>query len=195
MINVVIGTMKSSKTAVLINFFDTFQEVGMDSVVFYPSCCEKKEDYVVSRDNNKQAKAVKVFDISDMYHYVKNKRVVFIDEFQFITNSEHLDEFMNFLEYCDKNDKIVYLHGLNLDYTGTAFDIVQRVIPYADNVIIKHAKCECCGEDANRCVRYIDGILDDGLDSDILLMEDENIVYKSVCKKCYRKITNKPVIK
>ena len=42
MINVVIGTMKSSKTAVLINFFDTFQEVGMDSVVVEVTGSEDK---------------------------------------------------------------------------------------------------------------------------------------------------------
>ena len=70
MISLFVGTMKSSKTSTLIDMADYISEEKC--IIFYPACCEKKSGYVVSRDKGKHAKAVKVYDINDLYNYVEN---------------------------------------------------------------------------------------------------------------------------
>lgn len=194
MIEAIIGTMKSEKTSTLI---DTVNELQNKKVkVFYPSHCNKMDGYVYSRKDNKKLKGIKVFNISDLYNNINNVDTIFIDEVQFIVSSNNVDEFMNFIEYCDTKNIDVYLVGLQLDYMNNSFDIIQRILPYTDKVTILTAKCEICGsDDAVRCIRYNGDELDCDPNSSLILLESDKIVYKSVCKKCYRKITSLPAIK
>lgn len=194
MIEAIIGTMKSEKTSTLI---DRVNEIKNKEVkVFYPSHCNKVDGYVYSRKDNKKLKGIKIFNISDLYNNINNTDVIFIDEVQFIVSSNNIDEFMNFIEYCDTKNIDVYLVGLQLDYMNNSFDIIQRVLPYTDKVTILTAKCEICGSDnAVRCVRYNGDALDCDPNSSLILLESDKVVYKSVCKDCYRKITSLPAIK
>lgn len=192
MLHLVVGTMKASKSSTLIDYTDLVKPKKY--VIFYPSCCDKKDGYVVSRDN-KEAKAIKIFEIKDMYNYVEGVDVIFIDEYTFFCNSSQVNEFMNFLEYCDQKDKQIYCFGLALDYMSQPFDITQRLLPYADTLVVLTARCEICGATATRCIRYVNGKLDNDPNSDTLLMEGSDVEYKSVCKKCYREITGLKAIK
>lgn len=193
MLHLVIGTMKASKSATLIDFVNDIENINYK--IFFPACCNKKDGYVVSRDNDKKVKAIKVFEVNDMYNHLKNIKIVFIDEFQFIANSEEIDEFMQFLEYCDKNNIDVYCFGLSLDYMSLPFDVTQRVLPYAQEIHVLNAYCDECGKPAYRCLRYVDGEIDINPNSDTLLMENADVEYKSVCNDCYRKITGLNAIK
>ena len=193
MLHLVIGTMKASKSATLIDFVNDIENINYK--IFFPACCNKKDGYVVSRDNDKKVKAIKVFEVNDMYNHLKNIKMVFIDEFQFIANSEEIDEFMQFLEYCDKNNIDVYCFGLSLDYMSLPFDVTQRVLPYAQEIHVLNAYCDECGKPAYRCLRYVDGEIDINPNSDTLLMENADVEYKSVCNDCYRKITGLNAIK
>ena len=195
MLHCIVGTMKSSKSSHLIDYTEVIKPKKF--IIFYPSCCEKKPDYVISRDNDKQAKAIKIFEIQDMYQHIQNIDVIFIDEFQFLTGSSNIDDFMEFIEFCDKNKKEVYLFGLALDYKANAFDITSRVLPYADTIMVLHANCDICGAEnkATRCIRYKNGELDLDLDAEILAMESDTMEYKSVCTECFRNLTQNPAIK
>lgn len=193
MISLFVGTMKSSKTSTLIDMADYMSEEKC--IIFYPACCEKKSGYVVSRDKGKHAKAVKVYDINDLYNYVENYEHILIDEIQFLVNQNELDNLMDFLEMCDKKNKKVYLFGLPLDYMNRPFDITQRIMPYADSITFGVSVCEKCGSVATRCVRYINGELDLGENYDTLVMENADVCYQSLCKKCYRELTGLNAIK
>lgn len=194
MIEAIVGTMKSEKTSTLIDKVKTFENKNIK--VFYPSCCNKLDGYVCSRKDNKKIKGIKVFNISDLYNNLNNTDVIFIDEVQFIISTSGINDFMSFLEYCDSNNIDVYLVGLQVDYLSNSFEIIQRVLPYCDKVTVLTAKCEICGkENATRCVRYNNDILDCDPSSSLILIESEKVVYKSVCKECYRKLTSSPAIK
>ena len=195
MITATIGTMKSEKTFKLIKLTEFLDIQHKKYVVFHPACCAKDEDGVVTRRGSQKAKAIKVFEIQDMYNYLKEVKACLIDEFTFLCSENHIDDFMEFLEYCDINGIDVYLFGLSLDYMSNSLDIAQRVLPYCDYIDTVSARCEECGDTAKRCVRYINGELDNDPNSSLLIMEDKNVVYKSVCKKCYRELTDLPAIK
>lgn len=195
MITAIVGTMKSAKTNRLVDLTGIIKELHKKYVIYYPACCEKKENYVISREDNKQAKAIKIFSVKDMYNYVDEVDYILIDEAQFICTSAELDDFMSFLEYCDIKNKTVYLYMLNVDYISNSFDITQRVLPYCDDIDVMHANCEICGKLADRCIRYVDNVLDNDPNSSLILMEGCNTQYKSICKECYRKITGLNAIK
>lgn len=195
MITATIGTMKSEKTFKLIKTTEFLNKLNKKYIVFHPACCAKDEEGVITRRGLQKAKAVKVFEIQDMYNYLKDIDVCLIDEFTFLCGGNNIDDFMEFLEYCDVNGIDVNLFGICLDYMSNSLDIAQRVLPYCDYIDTVSAKCEECGDIAKRCVRYINGELDNDPNSSLLIMEDKNVVYKSVCKECYRKLTGLPAIK
>jgi thymidine kinase len=197
MITLFVGPMKSNKTSTLIDVADcaSNSKSNRRCIIFYPACCEKKSGYVISRDKGKRAKAVKVYDVNDLYNYIQDYDYIFIDEIQFLVSQNELDNLMDFLEMCDKNNKEVYLFGLPLDYVNKPFDVIQRVMPYVDSVVYSTSICEECGSKATRCVRYINGELDLGDSYETLIMEGHDVYYKSLCRKCYREITGLNAIK
>lgn len=193
MLHVITGSMRSGKSARLVDYTAFINDKNYK--IFYPASLNKSEGYVISREGNKKAKAIKIFDINDLYNHIEDLEVVLIDEFQFLCSAKDIDDFMKFLEYCDTKNIDIYLFGLQLDYLSNSFDITQRVLPYADSIVMLTAICDYCGEPATRCLRVVDGKIDASPDSDTLVMESENVEYKSVCKKCYRNLTGLSAIK
>ena len=125
-----------------------FQYSSSDDYMFWgPGPCY----YILGLDN-KKIKAVKIFEVKDLYNYIDGLDTILIDEYQFICASNEIDNFMDFLEYCDVKNIDVYLFGLQLDYMCRSFDVTQRVLPYADSVIVLSARCDYCGEKASRCL-------------------------------------------
>ena len=79
---------------------------------------------------------------------------------------------------------------------NNSFEIIQRILPYCDKITVLTARCEICGkENATRCVRYNNDVLDCDPSSSLILIESEKVIYKSVCKECYRNLTSSPAIK
>lgn len=195
-IKAVIGAMKADKSKSLIEQAQLLQEIGITPKIFYPSFCNKYEGHVFSRSGNKKIRAIKVYEVADLFGNISDDtKWVLIDEFQFICSRVETQDFVNFLEFCDKKGINVMLYGLAFDYMSNVFDVTQAVLPFCDKIEVKTAICECCGNDANRCVRYVNGQLDCDINSDLLVMEGEDVVYKSVCKDCYRKLTGFSAIK
>ena len=193
MIHVIMGSMRAGKSASLIDYTEFLKDKKYK--IFFPASCNKEDGYVVSREDNKKAKAVKIFEIKDFYNYIDGLDTILIDEVQFLCNSYQIDELMKFLEYCDKKGIDVYCFGLQVDYLSRAFDVTQRLLPYADSVIVLNAVCDYCGKKASRCLRMIDVIIYSSEDSDLIIMEGLDVEYKSVCRNCYRELTGLSAIK
>lgn len=195
MLKLIVGQMKSGKSSRLIDYVDEFREQGVKFKVFYPASCNKVDGYVYSRDNDRSTKAIKVYNVDDLYNNIDDAQVLLLDEYTFYVSDSQVNEFINFIEHCDKNGINVYLFGLQLDYMSRGFDLAHRILPYADEVIVANARCEFCGGVASRQIRFIDGKLDTDEEADTLQMESSDIVYKACCRKCYRELTGKPAIR
>lgn len=193
MLHIIMGSMRAGKSASLIDYTEFLKDKKYK--IFFPASCNKEDGYVVSREDNKKAKAIKIFEISDLYNHVNGLDTVLIDEVQFLCGSYQIDELMKFLEYCDKKCIDVYCFGLQVDYLSRAFDVTQRLLPYADSVVVLTAKCDYCGNKASRCLRIVEGNIDSSEDSDLIVMEGLNVEYKSVCRDCYRELTGLSAIK
>lgn len=195
MIKAIIGPMFGEKSSRLIDIANELEKEGKKFKVFFPASCNKKEGFIYSRKDNKKIKAIKVFNISDLFNNINGEDVVLIDEFTFLCTSNHIDSFMDFLEELDKRNTDVILSGLQFDYLGNSFDLTREVLPFCDEIVITQATCEICGSPASRQVRKINGELDIYDNTPTLLMEDKNIVYMPVCRSCFRNLTGLSAIK
>lgn len=195
MIKAIIGPMFGSKSSRLIDIALDLEKEGKKFKVFFPASCNKLDGYIYSRENDKKIKAIKVFDISDLYNNVNDCKIILLDEFTFMCTSQYIDEFMNFLDVMDERNIDVILAGLQLDYMGKSFDLTERVLPYCDEIVTTSAICEHCGKPASRQIRKIDGVIDTMENTPTLIMENENVVYIPLCRSCFRKLTGLTAIK
>lgn len=194
MINAIIGSMRAGKTKALIDNISLLEDKVYK--VFYPASCNKSEGFVYTRDGDRTLKATKIFEVKDLYNYVDKLDCVIIDEFTFLCNEHEIEYFMQFLEHCDTHNIDVYLFGITTDYLSRSFELARHVLPYCDNISVLKSRCDECGSnEGTRCVRFINGEMDASYDSDLIVMEGEQVEYKSVCKKCFRKLTGLKAIK
>lgn len=195
MIKAIVGPMFGEKSSRLIDIANNLEKEGKKFKVFFPASCNKKEGYIYSRKDNKKIKAIKVFNIDDLFNNITDEEVILIDEFTFLCSHKYIDLFMSFLEQMDRMGKDVILSGLQLDYLGNSFDLTREILPYCDEIVMTSAVCEICGAPATRQVRKVNGVLDVSDDSPTLLMEDNDIVYMPVCRSCFREVTGLSAIK
>lgn len=189
MIKLIVGNVNSDKSSLLQEYYQEISKtLNEEPIVYYPAECTNN-DY-------KTLNSAKVFNITDLYNKLKDKKIIFIDKVQFITSRQYIDDFMNFIEYCDTKNIDIFMFGLFLDYLGEPFEIVTKIIPFVDEIITKNGKCDICGNNiANMSLRYIYGVPDTNQISDTFLLESNDITYKSVCRNCFRNITGLKAIK
>ena len=82
----------------------------------------------------------KLYDIKDTSNY-KNCNVIFIEEGQFF---EDLLDFC--LEAADKDNKIVYVAGLDGDFQRKEFGQMCQLVPHAEEITKLKALCSLCGD-------------------------------------------------
>lgn len=75
-----------------------------------------------------------------------NPAVVGIDEVQFLGGS--VDSIISSINKLLEKDITVVVAGLDMDFSGTPFEVVKELMPIADYLYKHHAVCVRCGTDA-----------------------------------------------
>lgn len=169
---VITGPMKCGKTRQLIELYNHYKAIYNCSM-FKPELDNRfAEHEVVDRDKNK----IPCNNIKEL-HQLKEYELIcdlyFIDEFQFLNGN--ID---TILTMVDKGKKFI-ISGLNLTSDKKPFGLMPHILSCADEVIIKTANCDICGEPAKYTYCGTEK-------QDDILVGDEQ--YKSVCKKCYKEL-------
>lgn len=169
---VITGPMKCGKTGQLIELYNHYKTI-CNCAVFKPEIDNRfAENEVVDRNGNRIPcnNFKKLYEL-ERYTFVYD--IFFIDEFQFISGDINI-----ILNMVDKGKKFI-ISGLNLTSDRTPFGLMPHILSCADEVIIKTANCDICGEPA----RYT--YCDTEKQDDILVGDRQ---YKSVCRKCYKEL-------
>lgn len=87
-----------------------------------------------------------------LYALVENSEVVAFDEAQFFG-----EWIVSFVRELKQKGKKVYLGGLDTDYLAEPFGYMGSLCCIADEVMKLQAVCVCCGNDATRTQRLING--------------------------------------
>lgn len=172
------GSMFSGKTSSLEKDVKRFKIAGYKTIAFKPSVDTRYSNSEIVSHDMTSMEAILVKDIDDIVDYCKKilPDVIAIDELQFLEgNIEDILYAIN--GFLDK-DITVVLAGLDMDYTGQAFEIVKELMPVSDYLYKHHAVCVRCGTDgwvSNRKTK----------DKERIIIGDTR-EYEPLCRRCYR---------
>ncbi len=171
------GSMFSGKTSSLEKDVNRFKIAGYKTIAFKPSVDTRYTKSKITTHDLTSLECVLVNDIEEIVEFCKDfmPDVIAIDEVQFLQgDAKAIVDYINcFLE----KDITVILAGLDLDFTGQAFEIVKELMPIADYLHKHHAVCVKCGTD--------------GWVSHRKTKDTERVVigaskeYEPLCRRCY----------
>ena len=183
------STMNAGKSTSLLQSNHNYLESNLKTILFLPKeISDKADSNIVSRIGLK-AKAISIDNEFKFYEYVKNieyKNIncIFVDEAQFLTKEQVRD----LSKISDKLDIPVMCYGIRTDFQGELFNGSSELLAIADNLNELKTICSECDKKATMVVR-----LDENGD---VILEGEKIlvggneIYKTVCRKHFRELTN-----
>jgi len=183
------STMNAGKSTSLLQSNHNYLESNLKTLLFLPKeISDKADSNIVSRIGLK-AKAISIDNEFKFYEYVKNieyKNIncIFVDEAQFLTK----EQVRNLSKISDKLDIPVMCYGIRTDFQGELFNGSSELLAIADNLNELKTICSECDKKATMVVR-LDQNGDVILEGEKILVGG-NEIYKTVCRKHFRELTN-----
>ena len=184
------GTMGSGKTIDLLKVAYNYEERGKKCILIVPSTDTRYGIGKVTTRIGLQRDALVCYPDTNVFELVNslNEKVdcVIVDECNFLTKNQviQLSDVVDFL------DIPVICYGLRTDFRCELFEGSLELMAIADKVEEIKTICEC-GKKAVINMRYKDGqVITYGNKIEI----GGNDMYKSVCRKCYKKYINEKSI-
>jgi len=176
------GAMNCGKTTLLLQTAYNYEERGMKVLLLKPNIDTKGANTVISRLGVKRKVdyILKKEDVISKYLNKKNlPSAIIVDEAQFLTTKQVEELYIISKEL----DIPVLTYGLRNDFLMNTFEGSARLLSLADT--IEELKTICrCGKKATQNMRLLNGKPIFEGDS-ILIDGTTDIVYESVCGKCY----------
>lgn len=178
-IEVICGPMFAGKTEELIRRVRRMDFAKKNYIIFKPSIDDRYSINEVVSHNKRKVNAVNVTGVENIKEYIKDElEAVVIDEVQFF--EEAVVEFAQ--ELADAGYRVICA-GLDSDFRGIPFKNMANLLAMAESVTKLTAICPCCGSDATRTQRIINGTPAYFDDPIILVGEKES--YEPRCRRCH----------
>jgi thymidine kinase len=183
------STMNAGKSTALLQSNHNYLESNLKTTLFIPKeIADKTEGKIISRigleaDAIITDKNYKFFDEVEKKDY-KNISCIFVDEVQFLTKNQIRD----LSKIADELNIPVMCYGIRTDFQGKLFDGSMELLAIADNLKELKTICSECDKKATMVVRLNE-------DGEVLLEGEKiviggNEIYKTLCRKHFRKLTN-----
>ena len=171
--------MNAGKSLDLLSRNHNFNELGLTTIVVVPDCVNS---HVVKSRVGIKTQAIPFSMLKECINGVKIDCVL-VDEAQFLTKEE-----VEYLSYITLQGIQVICYGLRTTFKGELFEGSKWLLALAD--VIEEIPTLChCGNKARMNIRLIDGKLDKNGDT-VMLREESNVSYVSVCRECHYKYYN-----
>ena len=183
------STMNAGKSTALLQSNHNYFESNLKTLLFIPNAIgEKSKGKIVSRIGleanatifNSQydfINEIKKLDFSDI-------SCIFVDEAQFLTSQQVHD----LSEIADEFNIPVMCYGIRTDFQGKLFEGSSELLALADNLNELKTICSECDKKATMVMR-LDSEGNVVLEGKKILVGG-NDIYKTVCRKHFRKLTN-----
>lgn len=185
------GTMAAGKSAKLIQDWYNFTQKGTDVWVIKPTIDRTTEPKITSRIGlecpAQPMKEIRWKDIITKREFYY--KIVMVDEVQFFKPKD-ID---SLVKMADTYDHLVFCYGLMTDINEKLFPASKHLVEVGAKLHELPASCQMigCNNLANHHLRYHkSGYLITGGKS-VEVDDGRNIVYKSVCRRCYDAELNK----
>lgn len=171
------GSMFSGKTSSLEKDIKRFNIAGYKTIAFKPSVDSRYKKYEIVTHDLTSMDCILVKDIDELMEYVNELKpnVIGIDEVQFLQGP--IDKIILGINELLNKDITVVVAGLDMDFTGTPFEVVKELMPIADYLYKHHAVCTKCGNDA-----WVSHRKSKAQERIIIGATDE---YEPLCRNCY----------
>ena len=180
------GAMGSGKTIDLLKVAYNYKERGQKVIIFTAKIDNRYEVGKITTRIGIQADALTFDNETNFYRQIKQLEekpdCILIDESQFLNRKQvlQLSDVVDFL------DIPVICYGLRADFQMKFFTGSGPLMEMADKIEEIKTICEC-GKKATINMRMINGI-PTTTGSQVLIGGNDS--YKSVCRKCYKKLTH-----
>lgn len=187
--DLILGTMKSSKSAQLIMKGYQLDEQGKRVLTFKPETDSRDGEFVTSRalPLKRQAILIPKEDSGQLVYHAFDAfepSVILLDEVQFFT----VKQIEAFADVSANNDVDIYAYGLMMSYNGQMFESVKRAIECGFNINALQSPCDRCENDSTHHLLFLNNELQ--TTGEAINVEDfanKEQRYESVCFKCYTK--------
>lgn len=171
-IEVICGSMFSGKTEELIRRLNRAKIARQKVEIFKPSVDKRYSDTEVVSHNENAIRSTPVNFAGDILLLSGDCDVVGIDEAQFFDT-----EIVTVAQKLARQGKRVILAGLDMDFEGSPFEPMPKLMAVAEYVTKVHAICMKCGDLAAFSFRLSD--------SKQQVMLGEKDAYEARCRKCF----------
>ena len=183
------STMNAGKSTALLQSNHNYKESNLKTILFLPKdIAVKSNNKIVSRIGL-EADAISINKDFNFFKYIKDNNhddisCVFVDEVQFLEKNQ----IQQLSKVADELNIPVMCYGIRTDFQGKLFDGSSELLAIADNLNELKTICSECDKKATMVVR---------LDSEgkVILKGQKvlvggNDIYKTVCRKHFRELTN-----
>lgn len=180
------GAMGSGKTIDLLKVAYNYKERGQKVIIFTAKIDNRYEVGKITTRIGIQADALIFDNETNFYRQIKQLEekpdCILIDESQFLNRKQvlQLSDVVDFL------DIPIICYGLRSDFQMKFFTGSGPLMEMADKIEEIKTICEC-GKKATINMRMINGV-PTTTGSQVLIGGNDS--YKSVCRKCYKKLTH-----
>lgn len=175
-LELIIGPMFSGKTSRLIEIYKQYTFCNIPVIVINHSLDDRYDQQLLSSHDKIMIPCIKVSQLSDINNsyseQLNNSNIIIINEGQFF------DDLYTWVESMLKQNKKIYICGLDGDFERKKFGKILDLIPLCDKVTKLTSLCNICknGTPGIFSMRITD-------DKTQTLIGYDN--YIPVCRKCY----------
>tara|TARA_B100000927_G_C16474482_1_gene472838 strand:+ start:3115 stop:3651 length:537 start_codon:yes stop_codon:yes gene_type:complete len=171
-LEIILGPMFSGKTTALIEKYDEIIKKGHEVCVINYADDTRYSKTQLSTHDQKMIDCIQLKKLQDLKE-VKEKYIL-INEAQFF------DDLYEFVSTKLKNNKFIYLYGLDGDFQAKKFGQILDLIPLCDKVKKKTANCS-----NNFCENK--AIFSHRISNELSQVVIGNNNYEPLCRRCYNK--------
>jgi thymidine kinase len=179
-LELILGPMYSGKTSALMKLYKQYTISQMSVVmVNYDEDVRYEGDSQTTMSNHDKntVKCIRTHSLEEFYktHNAKKEyEVILINEGQFFDDIEIVTK------WCDEDDKIVHVCGLDGDFKRNVFGKLLNLIPHCDSM--RKLMSICVGKECERGTRAIYSHRITGEQGQKVIGADN---YVPLCRKCY----------
>ncbi|MDE5715875.1 MAG: thymidine kinase [Anaeroplasmataceae bacterium] len=178
-IEVICGPMFAGKTEELIRRVVRMDFAKKKYLIFKPTIDNRYSFCEVVSHSKRSAKAINISASKEIFDHIHEEiEAVIIDEVQFFD-----DDIIEICRNLANQGLRVICAGLDCDFRGNPFPVVANLLAMAESIHKLTAICVCCGMEATKTQRIINGKPAKYNDPTILVGEKES--YEPRCRKCH----------
>ena len=178
-IEAIVGPMFAGKTEELIRRCRRMDYAHKNYMVFKPVIDNRYSFTDVVSHNKKSVHAHAIRNGSELRALLKPEtQAIVIDEVQFFDDAF----FKDIYDLANLGYRVI-CGGLDTDFRGEPFGIIGSILAVAEDVMKITAICVCCGEEATKTQRIINGR--PAYYDDPVILVGANDSYEARCRTCH----------